>query len=386
MVPGPAERHRQGPAAPRSGILELGPQHDGHRSVRYRCSLVSMLSSMEVQSRALGGQAAGSGAEAPQAMEVVAGPVTDRLDLGGVTLALRRYSPATPCVVLLHGLASNARIWDAVGTALAARRVPAVAVDQRGHGGSSRPADGYDLATAVGDLDAALEAVGAVRPVVVGHSFGAHVALQQGAEGHYPTGGLLGIDGGFLDWRATPGLTADLAEERLAPNAWAMPLAEWRQAPWLPTEIDPETPWIRAFLDGSVLAGPDGLVRPRLATAAHAALARSLVEQHPEVLVARLAVPFQFCLATREDLPIPKAPGFDRLRRRFPAGRYCIHEDGAHDLPLTEPERLAEEITDFVLRASVAGIPGRAVSPGADRSRTLSCAETGSAPTLSCNP
>ena len=385
-MPGSAALHRQGLTAPRTGILEHQPQHDGHRAVRYRSSLLSMLSSMELQSRADGGRAAGPGPKAPQAVEVGAGPVTDRLDLGGLTLALRHYSPGPARVVLLHGLASNARIWDGVGAVLAARGVSAVAVDQRSHGGSSRPVDGYDLATAVADLDSVLEAVGAVRPVVVGHSFGAHVALQHGVQGRYPTGGLVGVDGGFLDWRPTPGLTADLAKDRLAPNNWSMPLAEWRQAPWLPTEVDRETPWIRAFLDGSVLAGPDGLVRPRLATAAHAALARSLVEQHPEVLAARLAVPFQFCMATREDLPIPKAPGFDQLRRRFPAGRYCIHEDGAHDLPLTEPERLAEEITDFVLRTSVPSIPGRDVSPSADRSRALSRAQTGFPPTLSHNP
>jgi len=355
-----------------------------------------MLFHVESQSRPAGGHHVDAGPEPAQAAGTVARPVTDRLDLGGLVLAIRRYSSEPPRVVLLHGLASNARIWDAIGPALAARGIPAAAIDQRGHGGSSRPRDGYDLATAVEDLDTALGAIGAVRPLLVGHSFGAHVALQHAVEGRNPTGGLLGIDGGFLDWRPTPGLTADLAADRLAPSDWSMSLGAWRRAAWLPAEVDREMPWIRAFLDASVLVGPDGLVRPRLAPAAHAALARSMVDQHPTRLVARLTVPFQFCLATREDLPIPKAPGFDGLRRCFPAGRYCVHEGGAHDLPLTEPERLANEIADFVLRtpaptspilgASTPGGPSRDPLPGADRCTAPPHAQHGFAPTLSGNP
>lgn len=351
---------------------------------------------METQSRPVGGRQVGRRPGPAGAAETLTSPVTDRLDLGGFVLAVRRYSSTPPRVVLLHGLASNARIWDGIGPALAASGIPAAAIDQRGHGGSSRPPDGYDLATAVEDLDAVLGAIGAVRPMLVGHSFGAHVALQHAVEGRNPTGGLLGIDGGFLDWRPTPGLTGEMAEDLLAPSDWSMAPAEWRRAAWLPAEVDREAPWIGEFLDASVLVGPDGLVRPRLAPAAHAALARSLVNQHPAQLVTRLTVPFQFCLATREDLPIPKAPGFDRLRRCFPAGWYCVHEDGAHDLPLTEPERLVNEIADFVRRSPVSTAPIRGAStpssPSHDASlRTEGCsapprAQGGFAPTLSCNP
>ncbi len=45
-----------------------------------------------------------------------------------------------PPFVLVHGLASNARLWDGVATALVAAGHPVFAVDLRGHGRSSKPA------------------------------------------------------------------------------------------------------------------------------------------------------------------------------------------------------------------------------------------------------
>ena len=82
-----------------------------------------------------------------------------------------------PPILLVHGLASNARIWDLLAPLLAASfRV--AALDQRGHGGSDKSEDGYALAAIAGDLAKAIGALGWRRPLVVGHSWGANVALQ----------------------------------------------------------------------------------------------------------------------------------------------------------------------------------------------------------------
>jgi len=53
--------------------------------------------------------------------------------------------------LLVHGLASNARLWDGVGRHLAGLGHRVVAIDQRGHGQSSKPDDGYDMATVAGE-------------------------------------------------------------------------------------------------------------------------------------------------------------------------------------------------------------------------------------------
>ena len=79
-----------------------------------------------------------------------------------------------PPVLLLHGQPGGARDWDQVVQALD-HRVPTIVVDRPGWDGHSAPRDlpGNAAATL-----AALDARGAGRATVVGHSFGGAIALH----------------------------------------------------------------------------------------------------------------------------------------------------------------------------------------------------------------
>ena len=90
-----------------------------------------------------------------------------------------------------------------------------VAFDQRGHGESEKPAAGYDLPTMVGDLRGALAALGLEDAVVVGHSWGATVALAYAAQPETP--GVVLVDGGLADWQGQPGASWERTERELAP-------------------------------------------------------------------------------------------------------------------------------------------------------------------------
>ena len=66
----------------------------------------------------------------------------------GIDLAVDTWPPTVPAAaatsdaapfVLVHGLASNARMWDGVACELADRGHLAVTVDLRGHGRSAKP-------------------------------------------------------------------------------------------------------------------------------------------------------------------------------------------------------------------------------------------------------
>jgi pimeloyl-ACP methyl ester carboxylesterase len=94
----------------------------------------------------------------------------------GVTLrCTERPGEGAETVLLLHGFTDSAHSWD-----LVLPRLPAgwrlLAPDQRGHGDSERPADGYTVAQLVADANALLDAAGAGRATVVGHSMGSFVA------------------------------------------------------------------------------------------------------------------------------------------------------------------------------------------------------------------
>jgi len=68
----------------------------------------------------------------------------ERLEVApGVRLHVERRDgdPARPAFVLVHGLASNLRLWDGVAERLHAAGHSVVALDQRGHGCSDGPAE-----------------------------------------------------------------------------------------------------------------------------------------------------------------------------------------------------------------------------------------------------
>ncbi|MEO6888581.1 MAG: alpha/beta hydrolase [Ktedonobacteraceae bacterium] len=82
-----------------------------------------------------------------------------------------------PSMLLLHGITSSARSWVRVGPALA-DRYRVYALDQRGHGDSSKPAAGaYSLRHTADDAAAFLDALGLECPVLIGHSWGGATAM-----------------------------------------------------------------------------------------------------------------------------------------------------------------------------------------------------------------
>jgi len=100
-------------------------------------------------------------------------------------------------VFALHGLSSNARFWTRVASQLKGWRL--VALDQRSHGPSDRIRTGDSLATFVDDARHAIATLGLERPVLVGHSWGASIALELAAR-HPETVSALG----FIDGPAWP--------------------------------------------------------------------------------------------------------------------------------------------------------------------------------------
>ena len=85
-----------------------------------------------------------------------------------------------PAVVLAHGFPELAWSWRHQLPALAAAGYRAVAPDQRGYGGSSRPeaVEDYDIEHLTGDLVGLLDALGIDRAVFVGHDWGSMVVWQ----------------------------------------------------------------------------------------------------------------------------------------------------------------------------------------------------------------
>jgi pimeloyl-ACP methyl ester carboxylesterase len=124
----------------------------------------------------------------------------ERIRVGELTLATRVWPGGEPTVVAVHGLTANHTCWYPLAEILAPRH-RVIAYDLRGRGDSDRPASGYSLAHHGDDLLGLLDHFGLERPVIAGHSLGAHIAVRFAA--HHPgrVARLILFDGG-LDVRA----------------------------------------------------------------------------------------------------------------------------------------------------------------------------------------
>ncbi len=106
-------------------------------------------------------------------------PITERnVETNGVRLhTVEAGQPGAPVVVLAHGFPELAYSWRHQIPALAAAGYHVLAPDQRGYGGSTRPADisDYNIADLSADLIGLLDDVGAEQAVLIGHDWGAPV-------------------------------------------------------------------------------------------------------------------------------------------------------------------------------------------------------------------
>ncbi len=85
-----------------------------------------------------------------------------------------------PLVLLVHGFPESWYSWRHQLPALAAAGFRAVAIDVRGYGRSSKPADvtGYRMLAHVADNVAVVRALGEQAAVIVGHDWGAPIAAN----------------------------------------------------------------------------------------------------------------------------------------------------------------------------------------------------------------
>lgn len=283
-------------------------------------------------------------------------PVTDSTlttSTTGLRLHYQDWGGAGPPILLLHGLASSSHIWDLVAPRLR-HRGRVIALDARGHAASDKPDMDYDTATIVADVAGAVQALGLTTPLVVGHSWGASVALAFAAQDPACPGVVL-VDGGVVDMQADAHATWEEIARRLAPpdlsNRRLSDLVGGmgRALPHLDEEF--RTRFFRSLMEEQ----PDGTIRPRLTRARHMQILRSMWDTRPTALLAAVTCPILVVLA--ENAESPRDPAYARARSAgrvlFTAHpRTTIHTlaDTYHDIPLHRPAVLADLILEWMAR------------------------------------
>ena len=261
--------------------------------------------------------------------------------------------------MLLHGLASQRRFWNLVATRLAG--LPVLALDQRGHGDSDRPDDGYDPTTVAGDLAIALDALGWSRVVVVGHSWGGAVAATFAAEHPERTLALVAIDGGFSSPLAT-GVDRDEVRRRLEPPKFALPPDQLVE---MISSRAPGGVWTDEHA-AAVLpifeVGPDGLARSRLPFETHMKIVDTLLDYDATAVLARVACPQWLvscdALDPEDAWTANKTAALQAVAGRLARPRILRWAGAVHDVPLQWPDLVAGLVRAAVVDAARAGGDG----------------------------
>ena len=115
----------------------------------------------------------------------------------GVRFNVLELGHGDPLVVCVHGLLldNHSSFYMTIAPALA-RHARVILYDLRGHGRSEQPAEGYGSDDMADDLAALLDALGfGDRPaIIVGHSFGGHIALRFAVRHPARVAGLVLLD------------------------------------------------------------------------------------------------------------------------------------------------------------------------------------------------
>ena len=128
-------------------------------------------------------------------------PEPTMIRANGIEMAVYERGPKTGVpVVLCHGFPELAFSWRHQLPALAAAGYRAIAPDQRGYGGTSRPGDvrHYDMPHLTGDLMGLLDALGIEKAVFCGHDWGGSVAWAMPLYCPDRVAGVIGVNTPFF--------------------------------------------------------------------------------------------------------------------------------------------------------------------------------------------
>ena len=288
----------------------------------------------------------------------MAEPADRWLERDGVSLHCLEWSPEAtsvlPPVLLLHGLSSNAQYWGRIARRLEQRRV--IALDQRGHGLTGRPPHspalpaGYAMEALLGDIDHAIKVLELDRPVLVGHSWGATIALEFAARNPVAASALVFVDGpvqsaaNLFSWEEGQ---AFMQPPLPRYSSFAQAVADCRD--------DFEGTWgddLEPFVFARLMPEGEALILT-LTASIRLELLRGLYESPVDMLWSQLEIPALALLARGGPSRVTawRESGVKQLAKNAPNVTVRWF-DTPHDIPLYAPEAVAAEVEAMAATAT----------------------------------
>ena len=274
-----------------------------------------------------------------------------RVSVRGIELSYHEWGRRRgPTILMLHATGFHARCWDGVIRSLG-DGCHVVAVDQRGHGRSSKLGP-YEWSEFGADAIAFVEALDLVDVIGVGHSMGGHVVVQAAAGLVDRFRSLLLVDPVIMDpvtYRSLsiPASPRDHPVSRRR-NRWQsveeMVARFGSRSPFSVWKPEVLADYCRYGLnrdgDGFVLGCPP-LVEASIyaGSSGHDASAAIAAIPHPVVVLRARRTPEG---AARHDFT--RSPTWEGLADAFANGRDVYLPELTHFIPMQAPDRVAGEL------------------------------------------
>ena len=271
-------------------------------------------------------------------------------------LAVREWQGDGDAVVLLHGLSHNLEVWTPV-VQLLPRENRVLAVDLRGHG-RSETSSGQAYRDHAADVDAVVQRFGLGTPVIVGHSWGARVALYFAAEHAEQCRAVVAVDQALWDYEPPTSYLADRDLNELEPLPPAV-LSEEEATELRLQSVEWGAVWA-AVTARSLTATTEGWIQRPVPNDVRALTVCEARAQPVERLYAQLKAPTVMLFATDDDdfgfaPPVGRHANVEHLRTVVPDAR-IEWIDGDHSFFVDNPAPVAAAIMS-VLRSVEGGVP-----------------------------
>ena len=265
-----------------------------------------------------------------------------------------------PPVIFLHGgPGQGSEHFEVLVGARYEGRLQMVYLDQRGSGRSGRgPASAYTIDRMVGDIDSVRKSLGVQRVALVGHSFGAALALEYAARHPGQVAGVVFAAGLWDSPYQTPlrcthmNAAARPLMNRLVGDSTAAVHARDNDCSWtrrLPAASRDSLFAAMMFRTPELSARLDSIERAtgrRNTGEVGGALGRAGLGRYQFTRFDRVTMPVLVIAGRQDGGAVPE--GQRELVRRLPNARYVEYENSGHFVYLDEPERFARDVEAFV--------------------------------------
>jgi len=260
----------------------------------------------------------------------------------GVTLEYAEHGLASGMpVVFLHGVTDSWRSFEPLFARLPPT-IRALALTQRGHGRSSKPAEGYTYTDLSEDVRAFMDALHLTEAVIVGHSMGSMVAQRFAVDHPERVAGLV-LLGAFRTLHRSPVIqefwdsTVSTLEDPVDPA-----LAREFQVSTLAREVPPE---LLAMAVEESLQVPARVWREAF---------RGFLETPDfSAELARVRAPTLIVWGDCDSYT--PAADQEALRAAVSGARLIVYRGGGHAIHWEDPTRVAHDLVAFLYERRAAG-------------------------------